>query len=252
MNSKPRPFIPWVGGKRRLAKHILPLFPKHKCYVAPFAGGAALFFMKKPASVEVLNDIDGELVNLYRVVQNHPDELLRQLNWTLTSRQILDWERMKDPRTLTDVQRAARFYQIIRTSFGNKWDGTFGSTCTAIRRIRRTQMEADLASAHRRLEGVSIEHLDWARCIEKYDRPQALFYCDPPYPRTQGYGVPFAIDQYTRIAEYARTVKGKMIISISDTPEMREVFVGLRLKRVAIVHGISGGKKTSELILCNW
>lgn len=68
---KSSPIVPWIGGKRRLAKHIIPMFPDHTCYVEPFAGGAALFFMKAQAKVEILNDINGELVNLYRVVQHH-------------------------------------------------------------------------------------------------------------------------------------------------------------------------------------
>lgn len=68
-----------MGGKRRLVRHILPLFPEHQCYVEPFAGGAALFFMRpEPANVEVLNDINSDLVNLYRVVQHHLEELVRQ------------------------------------------------------------------------------------------------------------------------------------------------------------------------------
>ena len=65
------PIVLWIGGKRRLADHIIPQFPPHKCYVEVFAGGAALYFMRPPAEVEVVNDINGELVRLYRVVQNH-------------------------------------------------------------------------------------------------------------------------------------------------------------------------------------
>ncbi len=68
-----KPVVPWMGGKRRLAKHLLPLFPAHQTYVEPFAGGAALFFMKQPAKVEIINDVNGELVNLYRVIKNHLD-----------------------------------------------------------------------------------------------------------------------------------------------------------------------------------
>src|SRR5690606_20219578 len=81
MNS---PIVPWIGGKRRLAKTILPLFPDHQCYVEPFAGGAAMFFMRpEPAKVEVLNDRNSELVNLYRIVQHHLEELVRQFKWAL-------------------------------------------------------------------------------------------------------------------------------------------------------------------------
>lgn len=72
------PIVPWMGGKRRLADRLIPLFPPHECYVEVFAGGAALFFMRpQPAAVEVLNDINGDLVCLYRVVQNHLEEFVR-------------------------------------------------------------------------------------------------------------------------------------------------------------------------------
>ena len=89
MTQKPLPIVPWMGGKRRLAKHLLPMFPEHTCYVELFAGGAALFFMRpQPAKVEVLNDLNGQLINLYRVVQHHFDEFVRQFQWTLTSREV--------------------------------------------------------------------------------------------------------------------------------------------------------------------
>lgn len=87
-NIKHSPIIPWIGGKRRLAKRIIPLFPEHSCYVEPFCGAAALYFLKDQVKVEVLNDINGELVNLYRVVKHHMDEFVRQFRWSLTSRQM--------------------------------------------------------------------------------------------------------------------------------------------------------------------
>jgi DNA adenine methylase len=84
--------VPWIGGKGRLADKLLPLFPAHQCYVEPFAGAAALFFRKRPAPAEVLNDINGDLVNLYRVVQHHLEEFIRQFKWALTSRKIFEWQ----------------------------------------------------------------------------------------------------------------------------------------------------------------
>ncbi|MET5016981.1 DNA adenine methylase [Burkholderia pseudomallei] len=77
--------------KRRLVEDIIPCFPKHDCYVEVFAGGAALYFMRASAKVEVINDINGELVNLYRVVQHHLEEIVRQFKWALTSRQVFEW-----------------------------------------------------------------------------------------------------------------------------------------------------------------
>lgn len=117
-NQQHAPIIPWVGGKRRLAKHILPLFPDHTCYVEPFCGAAALYFLKPQAKVEVLNDVNGELVNLYRVVKHHMDEFVRQFRWALTSRQMYKWLQATPEETLTDVQRAARFFYLQKNSFG--------------------------------------------------------------------------------------------------------------------------------------
>jgi DNA adenine methylase len=92
------PIIPWMGGKSRLAKQDPAAdSPAHVCYVEPFAGGAAIFFMKEPSECEVLNDVNGELVNLYRVVQHHLEEFCRQFKHALVSRQIYTWEQMKVP-----------------------------------------------------------------------------------------------------------------------------------------------------------
>lgn len=160
--TKPKPIIPWIGGKRRLAKHILPLFPEHTCYVEPFAGGAAMFFMKPPVDCEVINDSNGELVNLYRVVRNHLDEFVRQFRWSLVSRQMFEWAQLVRPETLTDIQRAASFFYLQKLAFGGKVEGqNFGTTTTTPPRLNLLRIEEDLSVAHLRLARTQIEHLDW-------------------------------------------------------------------------------------------
>ena len=140
------PFIPWIGGKRRLAKKILPIFPQHTCYVEPFCGAAALYFMKHQAEVEVLNDINGELVNLYRVVKHHLDEFSRQFRWSLTSLEIYKWLQITPPETLTDIQRAARFYYLQKLAFGGKVsDQSFGTATTSAPRFNLLRLEEDLS-----------------------------------------------------------------------------------------------------------
>lgn len=112
---KAAPLVPWIGGKRRLVKHILPMFPEHTCYVEPFCGAAALYFAKVPAKAEVLNDVNGDVVNLYRVVRHHLEEFVRQFKWSLTSRQIFTWLQATPSETLTDIQRAAKFFYLQRS-----------------------------------------------------------------------------------------------------------------------------------------
>lgn len=250
-----KPFFPWIGGKRRLIKHILPLFPEHTTYVEPFCGGAALFFAKEPSQLEVINDINSELVNLYRVVKNHLDELVRQFRWDLVSREQFGWHKNQPTEQLTDIQRAARFFYLQRTAFGGKVEGqTFGVDATRAPRLNLLRLEEDLSAAHLRLSRTMVEHLPWADCIQRYDRPGTLFYCDPPYWGTVGYGVEFGLDNYARMAELAKSIKGRMIISVNDIPEMRQVFAGLTIQTVDITYTVGGGgkgSKTQELIITN-
>lgn len=254
--TKNYPVIPWIGGKRRLAKTILPLFPEHTCYVEPFCGAAALYFMKDQTEVEVLNDINGELVNMYRVVKHHLDEFVRQFRWSLTSREIYKWLKVTPEETLTDIQRAARFYYLQKLAFGGKvTDQNFGTATTSAPRLNLLRLEEDLSQAHLRLSRTYIEHLAWLDCIKKYDRPHTLFYCDPPYWGMEGYGVDFGLEQYDQMADLARSIKGKMIISINDIPEMRKAFSGLTIDTAEITYTVGGANRSarrSELIIRNF
>jgi DNA adenine methylase len=251
------PIIPWVGGKRRLAKRILPIFPVHECYVEPFAGGAALFFMKEQSDVEVLNDINGELVNLYRVVKHHLEEFVRQFKWALVSRQMFTWLKLSHVDTLTDIQRAARFFYLQKMAFGGKVaNQTFGTATTSGPRLNLLRIEEELSAAHLRLSRAFIEHLAWDDCVRRYDRPHTLFYVDPPYWKTEGYGVDFGFEQYVKMAELARSIKGRMIISVNDIAEMRQVFEGMKMELADINYTVGGGGKQSkaarELIITNF
>ncbi|HBV4911588.1 TPA: DNA adenine methylase [Serratia marcescens] len=256
MKEQSLPIVPWIGGKRRLAKHILPLFPAHTCYVEPFCGAAALYFLKAPSKTEVINDINGELVNLYRVVKHHLEEFVRQFKWALVSRQIFKWLQDTPEETLTDIQRAARFYYLQKQAFGGKVaDHTFGTSTTSAPRFNLLRIEEELSMAHLRLSRTLIEHLDWSQCIERYDRPHTLFYCDPPYWGTEGYGVDFPPGNYIRMAALARSIKGKMVISVNDIPEMRQAFNGLNIQTVDISYNLKvTGKATlrKELVICNF
>ena len=156
-----RPLIPWMGGKRRLAPAILPLFPDHSCYVEPFCGAAALFWLKNPSQVEVLNDINGELVNLYRVVQHHLEEFVRQFKWALSSRQIFEWHKVTRPETLTDIQRAARFFYLQKNAFGAKVAGqNFGTSTTTPPKLNLLRLEED----HTRICAASSPIYPCAKC----------------------------------------------------------------------------------------
>ena len=251
------PIIPWLGGKRRLAETIIRRFPAHECYVEVFAGGAALYFLRPPAAVEVINDVNGDLVNLYRVVQRHLEEFVRQFKWALSSREIFKWTQDTPPETLTDIQRAARFYYLQHQAFGGKVQGqSWGTaTTTPAPTVNLLRLEEDLSAAHLRLHGAYIERLDWQECMRRYDRPHTLFYLDPPYWQTEGYGVPFEWTQYLAMAKLLREIRGKAVLSLNDHPEIRECFKGLHMETVPISYTVGGGGRAverTELLIFSW
>lgn len=211
----------------RLADRLIPLFPPHECYVEVFAGGAALYFMRPLAApVEVLNDINGELLTLYRVVQNHLEEFVRQFKWALSSRQVFEWQKMTRPETLTDIQRAARFFYLQHHAFAGKVTGQTFGTATTGPAINLLRIEENLSAAWQRLSGTYVENLPWLECAERYDRVHTFHYMDPPYWQTEGYGVDFPFENYEQMAQFMRRCKGKVMISLNDHPDIRRVFKG--------------------------
>ena len=110
----------WVGGKSRLRKSIIPLIPDHECYVEPFGGAAWVLFGKTPSRVEVLNDIDEELINFFRVVRHQPEDLIKSFDLELVSRS--EFRRLGDtePLSLSEVERAHRFYYLIMAGWGGE------------------------------------------------------------------------------------------------------------------------------------
>src|SRR5258705_13237268 len=112
--------LSYIGGKRRLAPTLINLFPAHTTYVEPFCGGAQVFFHKPPSRVEVLNDLDGEIVNFLRICREHPEELVRTIDWLVPSRTAFGQFAEQDPTHLTDVQRAARFLYLQKNAFASQ------------------------------------------------------------------------------------------------------------------------------------
>ena len=249
------PIIPWIGGKRRLADLLIPRFPAHKCYVEVFAGGAALYFLRPPAEVEVINDINGELVNVYRVVKHHLEEFVRQFKWALSSREIFKWTQDTPPSGLTDIQRAARFFYLQHHCFGAKVQSQNWGTATTAPPINLLRLEESLSAAHLRLASTFIERLHWRECVERYDRPHTFFYLDPPYWQTEGYGVEFPFEEYEVMSKIMRGLQGKAMLSINDHPDIRRCFEGLHMESLDISYTVGGGAKAAErqeLVIWSW
>ena len=245
---------PWKGGKARLVARLLPLFPPHQCYVEPFGGMASLLLNKPTSEVEVYNDRDDRLVELFSVLKYHPQEFDRELDGLLTSRRL--FELYRDRTGITDIQRAAQFLYALVFSFGgvgetfptNKIRG--GSTTSkSVDSIR-----AQAALVKQRLQTVTIEHLDWEQVIERYDGPDTFFFCDPPYMETSGYRAQFVDRDQETLAARLRTIKGKFLMTNSDLPAVRQLYRGfpMTVLRGQLSIERSHGRALKHLTVANY
>lgn len=245
--------LPYVGGKSRLASFLLTQFPKHTTYVEPFCGAARVFFHKQRGPSEILNDLDGELVNFLKICQLHHEELLRWLRYSAQSRGLHRWYKRQDPTLLTDVQRAARFLYLQRTSWGGvvarqNYQGQTG----AQGRVSHTQLAEVLEATAKRLERTQIENWPYEKVLARYDGPATLFYLDPPYVGMPYYRFNFADADFERLAERLRLIKGKFILSINDHPTARQAFKPFHVCRVPVQYSLGRTPRARELLFSNF
>lgn len=223
MNS----FIPWIGGKSQSRKIILAEFPKEplKRYVEVFGGaGWILFSKEKHASIEVFNDADGNLINLYRCIQHHCGELQREIKMggellTPVSRELFfDYLEQINCRGLTDIQRAARYFYIIRASYGAD-RRTFG--CKPMPLL---SVASRLPEIQQRIKEIVIENRDFEGILKTYGKRDSLCYLDPPYYDAESYYAGFEPKDHDRLFDCVSQIKGLFILSYNDTPEIRQKY----------------------------
>jgi|ERR1051325_7820558 DNA adenine methylase len=247
--------LPYIGGKNRLATKIISLLPEHTTYVEPFAGGAQVLFHKPPSNVEVLNDLDFDIVNFFRVCQWHHEELVRYLRFSLVSRKLHELHVKTDPSTLTDIQRAGRFYYLQKNSFGGlivKQKFHYGVTHRS--NYNPDRIPEVIEQTHRRLARVQVESLPYEKVLEKYDRPTTFFYLDPPYWERKLYKFNFTESQFADMEERLGTLKGKFILSLDDRPEVRQLFARFRMQAVDLAYTAKRDTRARhrELLITNF
>ena len=246
--------LSYIGGKNRLARHLISLFPQHTTYAEPFAGGAQVFFHKEPSAVEVLNDLNGEIVNFFRVCQWHYEELIRYLKFCVVSRKLYSQLLVTDPHSLTDVQRAGRFFYLQKNCYGGlvlKQNYHYGVTKRPNYTVDR--IPQIMQATHERLQGVQIECLPYEEILERYDRPTTLFYLDPPYYDRKLYRFNFSKEDFTVLNERLRKLKGRFILSLNDVPEVRQIFSRFKIRSVMLAYSTAKGssKRYGEVIISN-
>ncbi len=245
-----KPVVAWQGGKRWLVKELLPMIPEHRTYVELFCGGGALLCGKQPSESEVINDLNSELVNLYRIVKYHLPALLDELDWCLNSRQ--EFGDFKEQRGLTDIQRAARWFLRMKNGFGGSGEhfgrARNGGGAAHSSKAGRLML---LRAMNLRLDRVVIENLDWRKCIELYDSKTAVFFCDPPYTTGAAHYGAWTIDELAGFRETGLDqMKGTWILTIDDTPANRGLFRDCDIRSFSRNNGITHKAGTyHELII---
>lgn len=251
MNS----FISWIGGKKLLRKEIVKRFPeKFDRYIEVFGGAAWVLFSKdKLANIEVYNDANGDLVNLFRCVKYHCGELQRELSGMLNSRELFyDFVAQCYTRGMTDIQRAARFFMLIKTSYG--------TDCRSYGCVKKdiNVMIEYLTDIQDRLKKVIIENEDFEHLLNVYDKSESLAYLDPPYYGTERYyQEKFSKDDHIRLNNCLKNIKGKFILSYNDCDFVRELYKDFNIDEVQRNSNLTNryknkDKNYNELIIRNY
>jgi DNA adenine methylase len=249
-----RPVLRWHGGKWRLAAWIIAHFPPHRTYVEPYGGAGSILLRKQRSFAEVWNDLDDEVVTLFRVLRNpaQAEKLLTQLRLTPFAR--AEFAEAYKP-AVEPIERCRRL--IIRVFMGQgsvsneRLAGATGFRNNTLRNASRpfspipahdwARYPEALRAAIERLEGVVIESRDAVELMRQHDRSDVLFYCDPPYlPETRSrcgnrkgggfvtYAHELSVDDHRELLDFLSTLKGMVVLSGYPSPLYDEALRGWR------------------------
>ena len=253
------PVAAYMGGKFRLFKTIIPLINSipHKTYCEPFVGMGGIFLRRdKRPKGEIINDFNGELITLFRVIQNHLPAFNDYIKHQLTSRREFNRILKIDPTTLTDIQRSAIYLYRLRTGFaGQITSKTFGVCTERPARFDTHKVYELVGDLHDRLHDVVIENLNYDAFIKRYDRPTTLFYLDPPYHNCENdYGKNmFDESDFKTLAKLLKSIKGNFIMSINNTSFINQTFKAFNIYSVQTKYtvSVSSQKEVTELLISN-
>lgn len=216
--------LKYPGSKWRIAEWILSYFPEHKVYLEPFFGSGALFFKKEPSYIETINDLDGNIVNLFKVCRDYPEELARAITLTPFSR-----EEFQNCYQMTDnpIENARRCIVRYHQSFGtsnsskNSWRNvqTYGGPRCA---TMWNDLPEVVQAVCQRIKEAQIENTDALTLIERYNSQDTLIYCDPPYIQSirkrNIYRVEMTDERHFELLKILKNSKSKIILSGYDNP----------------------------------
>ena len=229
--KKVTPVITRPGGKSRMLKHLIPIINQidHKVYCEPFAGGAAVLLAKPPSYNEIINDIDGQIINLYRQIKHHRGAVLTAIRHLPKSRYLFaeHLDVLKSSHS-TEIQKAAAFVYCNFFGFGAD-NSTFGVQRLGFQ--TKSFLVRKVISFSKRIDRVTIENLPWQRCLDLYDCKEALFFLDPPYTSGEvGVYKSWSIDDVHELRQRLSTIRGKWIVTLNDSADNRAVFAGCHIQ----------------------
>jgi DNA adenine methylase len=229
----------WYGGKYSHLDWLLPLLPKTTHFCDVFGGSAAVIINRFPAPVETYNDIDSEVVNFFRVLRDDRDALIEAIGLTPFSREELTVASREPTDSLTELERARRFFvraRQVRTGLAQTASGGRWAHCLLTSRAgmggavsRWLGSIEDLSEIAQRLLRVQIENAPAIEVIQRYDSEETLFYCDPPYPHdsrgdTKAYAHEMTDEDHRKLSQVLHAVKGKVALSSYHCQRMRELY----------------------------
>lgn len=253
--------IRWFGGKHYLAKDIIPLIPAHHCFIDVFGGGAHLTVAKPRSPVEIFNDIDSELIHFLMTLRNHKEKLINALSTLPTSR-ILFQEMMNSPIPDDPIERATRWYYLLRQRIipANGVPSGFRYGKVKNSALDYQNSVKLLISFEQRLRTVLIESLDFREIIKRYDGPDSCFFIDPPYvDREHFYLGGFTAKDHIELVNLLHNIQGKCIVTYYGHPLILELYKDFYYQNVdarvgAVVKAELGQirRKETEFIFTNY
>ncbi len=263
-NVMPRPVIKYPGAKWSIAQWIISVMPPHKSYLEPFFGSGAVFFCKPPSRIETINDLDGEIVNLFTVIRDRSEDLERAVSLTPYSREEYDrvWAALLKQEEPSDpVERARRTLLRYCQTHGScsfykggwKYDRAGREYAYAVRYW--THLPFWIARTVERLKDAQIEHVPAVDCIRRFRSPEVLIYADPPYllstRKQRQYRVEMeSEDQHEELLKALLAHPGRVMLSGYDSDMYNDMLQGwICLRHESKVE--CGGKRT-ECLWCNF
>lgn len=259
-----KPNLTFYGGKQNLSKKIISLIPKNKLYCEPFFGGGAVFFAKEPSPVEVINDLDGELINFYQVVKTKFKPLQKEIRATLHSRELHQQANtvLKNPKLFDEVKRAWAIWVLANQSYGSIMGSSWGYDKTESATARRLYHKRNNFTEEyaKRLEKVQIDCNDALTVMASRDTKDSFFYVDPPYFNSHcGHYRGYTETDFENLLKLLSAIKGKFLLSSYPSPLLDKYIKKNKWDSISVEMNLSmtppdkrNHKKKTEVLTANY